>query len=210
MPLVELGLVSRFEADDPALQQRPAPASRRTLRCVAGFYALPAEAQVVAASLRRQFGLDDHQVEVIPPDGLTRQAFSRVAQRWQCLRPRWGLLGQGLHLVIGAATGMLTGGAASLLGWVLLAGADTGAGLLPWLVPGLWAGAVAGAVSALVMCWRQARHRFDDTVARKLRRGYSAVVAHGLATRHEAAVLAYLQDTSHSWCAEAPRRDVRL
>lgn len=209
MPLVDLGLVSRIEADDPALVQRPAMPSRRTLRCVAGFYGRPDDAQAVAHALREQFGLAEDQVEVIRPAGLTRQDFERVAQRWRCLRPRWGRLGPGVHLFIGAATGMLTGGVAALLDWVLIGSSQPGPDALAWLLPGLWAGALAGAATAVVVSWRQSCHRFDDTVARKLRRGYSAVVAHGLAERHEAPVLAHLQDTSRSWCAEAPRREMR-
>lgn len=211
MPLVELGLVSRLDAQHPALTPRRHASSQRMLRCVAGFYGDPRHAQAVADALRLRFGLRDDQVDVIRADGLTRQALARAAQRWQCLRPRWGGLKQGLHLLGGALTGMVTGGVAAVLGWLLIGGAgDTAADAWAWLLPGLWAGALSGATTALAMSWRQPRHRFDLTVARRLRRGYSAVVAHGLGELQEAGVLAHLQDTSHSWCAEAPRRDPRL
>lgn len=210
MPLADMGLVSRFDPADLAAHPGERPSSQHVVRCVAGFYGEAGNADRVAATLRMQFGVPSSQVVVIHPSGLTRDAFQRLAARWQSLRPAWGWGQQLLHVLLGAVTGLVTGGTTAALAWSLAHDDEAMVQSMSWLVPGLWAGALAGAVTAALMMRRQPRHRFDDTVVRKLRRGYCVVVAHGLAEHHEALVLAYLQDTSHSWCAEAPQREQRL
>jgi hypothetical protein len=183
---------------------------------VAGFYANARQAEAVAATLRRQHGLGRSQLAVINPAGLTRRAFRREARQWQQHRPRgaWRhtLRQAPRHLAVGAAAGLLTGGLAALVGHVghvghaLLAGPDMGPQAWAWLQLGGWAGAVAGIAAAAAVAAFRPRHRFDETMRRKLRQGQCAVVVHGLSTDDEAPVLAYLQATSHSWCAEAPER----
>lgn len=210
MPLANLGLVSQFDASDAQRLTAAAPRSERVVRCVAGFYPHADQAASVAAALRNQFGLHATQLTVIQPAGLTRRAFATLAERWRQLRPRWGwthVLGQ---LTIGATVGMLSGGTAALLGWMLLGDTGLEPDAWDWLQPGLWIGALAGMVTATAVSVNQPRHRFDDTVVRKLHQGYCVVVAHRLTPHDEAPVLAYLQDTSHSWCAEAPARQSRL
>ncbi len=214
MPLIDLGLVQRFNAADAAhLGQGRAP-SQRMVRCVAGFYGgegAAGTAEAVARHLQGELGLQPGQVQVIRPAGLTRHAYRHAARRWQQLRPRWGLAGQVLQLLAAAAAGLLAGGLSAALGWVLLQpDSAPAAEPLAWLWPGMWAGALIGALVSGAMAWRQPRHRFDDTVARKLRQGCCVVVAHGLDEAQEAPALACLQDSSHSWCAEAPQRCERL
>ncbi|MDT7835051.1 hypothetical protein [Aquabacterium sp. OR-4] len=210
MPLVELGLVSRLDSRDAArLDTRPPP-SQRLVRCAAGFYGDAQTAQAVAAQLGALHGLHHEQVALIHPAGLTRAGFAQLAQRWQKLRPHWGLRQQAGQVLLAALGGLLLGGLVAALAWLLLPASEPAVELTAWMGPGLLAGALAGGATRAVMGWREPRHRFDETVARKLRRGYSVVLAHGLSPAQEAPVLAHLQDSSHSWCAEAPRRAERL
>jgi hypothetical protein len=154
-------------------------------------------------------GLRSEQLSVVQPEGLTRAAFHREARQWQQRRPRRAWRQSLAQLALGTVAGLITGGLASTVAYLTLAAPDTGLDAWSWLQPGLWAGAVAGAVASSVFL-RQPRHRFDQTVARKLRQGFCVVVAHGLSPADEASVLACIQDTSHSWCAEAPQRPQRL
>lgn len=210
MPLADMGLVSRFDASDTPLLAATPARSQRVLRCVAGFYGHAGQAESVAGALRQQFGLHATQLTVICPAGLTHQSFATLAERWQRLRPRWGwphVLGK---LAMGATVGLGSGALSALLGWMLLGDTSLEGNAWAWLQPGLWIGALAGMTTAAVVSVNQPRHRFDDTVVRKLRQGYSVVVAHRLLPGDEAPVLAYLQDTSRGWCAEAPVRQPRL
>lgn len=214
MPLANMGLVRSVDNQEVALGDAhrvlPDRSSQRMVRCAAGFYDDPRRAESAAAALRARFGLSDHQVTVISPSGLTRSSFGRVARRWQCLRPNMGRRHQLLRTACGALAGLVTGGLAASLGWAVANGGDSVADALGWFVPGLWAGALAGAVTTVVVTRRRAHHRFDQAVAHKLRRGFDVVVAHGLVQGHEGPVLAYLQDSSHSWCAEAPMGQWRV
>lgn len=210
MPLADMGLVRRFDMDDtgaaaPAAQSRRRPTDRM-LRCVAGFYGDARDLEAVAAVMRSRFGLRDDQVSVVRPDRLRQDSFKQVARRWRSLRPAQRLGSLLSKIALGTLTGLVSGGLAGAVVGSLAQLADPSIDALAWLLPGLIAGALAGGVTAALLAGRRAMHRFDDTVARKLGSGYGVVVAHGLEERHEAPVLAYLQGTSHSWCAEAPRR----
>ena len=213
MPLANLGLVSRLTASDlAAIDPRPAP-RQRVVRCAAGFYADARAADAVAQRLRAHIGLGARQMSVIHPGTLSRRALDQMSQRWQSLRPRWRLSQQAGPLALGVAVGMLVG---LLTGWLAGLGAgsadaallDAAAaqGASAWLLPELWTGALAGGATSLLLSVRRQRHRFDSAVARQLRHGRSVVVVHGIDERQAAPVLACLQESSDSWCAEAPRR----
>lgn len=178
MPLADMVLVRHVDTADAA-PRRSRGAGRdddvRVLRCAAGFYLQERSAGIVADALGARFGLRPDQLTVIRPTGLTREGLAHLARRWQRLRPAQD------------------GGPQPCWSWQAW-----------WLAPGLWAGVIAGAVSSALAPRRPQRHRFDRVVARQLQRGFSVVVAHGLGEHHEAPVLAYLQDSSHSWAAEAP------
>ena len=210
MRAAQLSLPSRPEAIVQARMSVARSRHRRPVRCVAAFYAEPKEALAVAGVLRREFGLNEDQLTVIQPDGLNRTAFRRAAQRW---RQRWEVPTVQATLsrvALGVVIGLVTGGLAALAAGFFLGTPDAGAHAAAWMQPGLWAGAFAGAVAALVKPDAQTRHRFDEAVVRKLRQRHGVVVAHGLPASEQAPVLAYLQDTSHSWCAEAMQRRHRL
>lgn len=213
MPLANLGLVSRLTASDLAAIDPRAAARQRVVRCAAGFYADPRHAEAVAQRLRAHIGLGARQMSVIHPGALSRRSLDQVAQRWQALRPRWRLSQQAGPLALGVAMGMLVG---LVTGWLLGLGAgapdpallqaEAGHGLGSWLPPELWTGALAGGATSLLLSVRRPPHRFDSAVARQLRHGRSIVVVHGIDEHQAAPVLACLQESSDSWCAEAPRR----
>ncbi|MES2717966.1 MAG: hypothetical protein V4795_19520 [Pseudomonadota bacterium] len=210
MPLVDLGLVHSFHGADPTPWRQAGSAPERHVRCAAGFYKSAHSAENVANTLRQQFGLLDAQVTLIHPDGLTRSAFERVAQHWQSLRPGGRFSDQVPHLAAGAVIGLVTGGIAAALAWAVPGNTGLAEQPLSVLLPALWLGAMAGAVSGALLSRRHPRRRFDAAVIRRLSRGFSVVVAHGLNRQQEADVLAHLQASSHSWCAEAPLHGKRL
>lgn len=208
MPLADMGLVRHIDTADAA-PRRVGRARRdddvRVLRCVAGFYQQEHNAGIVADALGARFGLRPTQLTVIRPSTLTQDGLARMSRRWQCLRPgaqdrAW----QPWPLARGAAIGLVSGGLAAMLGLLVAHESGLSVNALSWLAPGLWAGAIAGVMTSALAARRPQQHRFDRVVARQLRRGFSVVVAHGLGEQDEAPVLAYLQDTSHSWAAEAP------
>lgn len=208
MPLVDMGLLRHVDTADAAPRRSRSAgddADVRVLRCVAGFYREERNAAIVADALGARFGLRPTQLTVIRPSNLTRDGLARMTQRWQCLRPAQDKARQPWRLARGAATGLVSGGLAAMLGLLVAQESGVSVDALSWMAPGLWAGAIAGAVTSALAARRPQRHRFDRAVARQLRRGYSVVVAHGLGEQDEAPVLAYLQDTSHSWAAEAPQ-----
>ncbi len=210
MPLVDLGLVHSFHGADPTPWRHAGPAPERHVRCAAGFYKSAQSAENVGKTLRQQFGLRDEQVTLIHPNGLTRSAFERLAQHWQSLRPRGRFSDHAMHLASGAVIGLATGGIVAALAWALPGSSGLAEEPLNVLLPALWLGAIAGAVSGGLLSRRHPRRRFDAAVIRRLGRGYSVVVAHGLNRQQEADVLAHLQASSHSWCAEAPLHGKRL
>lgn len=210
MPLVDLGLVHSLHGAEPTPWRRAGSTAERRVRCAAGFYKSTHSAQTVADALRQNFGLGDGQITLVHPSGLTRTAFERVAQHWQSLRPHGRFSRHALHLATGAVVGTISGGIAATMAWAVPGGIGLAGELLDFLLPAMWVGAIAGAVSGVLLSRRQPRHRFDAAVIRRLGRGDSVVVAHGLNPHQEADVLAHLQASSHSWCAEAPLNGKRL
>lgn len=206
MPLADMGLVRRFDMDDVPAAPIRRRADDRMLRCVAGFYGDPRDLDAVASALRSRFGLRADQVSVVRPGGPPQHEFQQVSRRWRSLRPTVRLGRLLSKIGLGALTGTVSGGIAGAIGGTVAQLGDASFDAFAWLIPGMIAGALAGGVTAAVLASGRAAHRFDDTVVRKLGRGYGAVVAHGLEERHEAPVLAFLQGSSHSWCAEAPKR----
>lgn len=209
MPLANMGLVHRFDADEDSSALASTPSRRaddRMVRCVAGFYSDARDLDAVAASLRNRLGLRDDQVTVVRAAGLRQDSFEQAARRWRSLRPPVRLGRLLSKIAVGTVTGLVCGGIAGAIGSAVAHLGEPSLDVFMWLVPGMIAGALSGGVTAALLANAGAAHRFDDTVARKLCRGFGVVVAHGLGERHEEPVLAYLQGTSHSWCAEAPKR----
>lgn len=210
MPLADMGLVRHARTTD-ALPRGVGGTRRdedvRVLRCVAGFYLQEHNAAIVADALGARFGLRPSQLTVIRPSMLGRDGLARVSRRWQCLRPtaQHNSAWQPWALARGAAAGLVSGGLVAMLGVLVAQQSGLAVNALSWLAPGLWAGAIAGAATSALAARRPQQHRFDRAVASALQRGFSVVVAHGLGEQDEAPVLAYLQETSHRWAAEAPQ-----
>lgn len=205
MPLINMGLVRQPRAD---AGRHDAEADDRELRCAAGFYDLPRHAEQVADALRSTLGLRAGQLAVIHPGPQAQAELARLARHWQQQRCGTRAGHEWRRTAVGTTVGMLTGALAGAIGWALLQSpsAETSAAM----VSGMWAGALAGGLAAaatsVLMGGRPRRHRFDTAVAHELARGSSVVLAQGLPEAHAAPVLARLQASSDSWCADAPRR----
>lgn len=185
----------------------------RRVACAAGFYNDLASARAVADVLCQRYGLRGDQVAVLRPGSGRRTGrnsqggTSRGDRRTQVpAQQRLAELG------VGGLFGLVGGGLLALLGWLAL-GHDPAMDVsepTDWVFPAMLAGGLAGMVGGWWSARQQPRRRFDEAIAGKLATGHSVVVTAGLSPQQELPVLSHLQRTSQSWCAEAPRCDVRL
>ena len=179
------------------------PPRERLLRLAAGFVHTRDEAEALAHTLQRRFGLRRDQLLVLGPADSTPDRFAQAVHHWTRLRPPAQQREPLLEWLTAVAAGTL-GGALLALGAQALGLAD---GMGP---PELGVAALAIAVPlgvlvhTLVMPWRPS-WRFDAALQRRLAVGQHAVVAQGLDRPEAAAAIAALQQASIYWCAEAPR-----
>lgn len=199
-------------------EQSPGEAMRgrldgRRIACAAGFYNDVESAQAVAAHLSQRFGLRGSQVAVLRPGhGRRTSRSSAGAHAMQGRTDRMPLLQRMAELSISAMLGVGVAGVVALMAWLMVGDGPADAVSEPtdWMLPAMLLGGLAGMLGGWLHDSRQPRRRFDETIARKLATGHSVVITAGLSTEQQLPVLAHLQRSSQSWCAEAPRSSLRL
>ena len=205
MPLVDLVLSSPTDRTDRA--RRGHTQAERQLQCAAGFYPMGDSARAVARALCDTYGLSAHQVTVLDPLRPPAGGWTAAARRWQRQR-RDDLEGVAVAAPIaGVALGLLTGSVAAATTTIAPMAVEPSLAVSAWLSPLLFT--AAGLLAGWAVAWRLGRRRFDMAVRQQLRAGSSAVVVQGLRPDQQGPVLAFLQGSSHRWCAEAPRSTTR-